>query len=149
MLRRSLYFSIIILLLSACSLSNDRKREAPEPKATYPAFSFNELSFGESGGVTGHGQSFMLNDRGILYRLDQNEKIRLDSLGHEKFGQIDAKVRDLRLLEEINQGAGNVNYYLRIKGTDFEKSFKWKKPGQEVPRLLEDLHAELIQLTSE
>lgn len=149
MLKKISTLCLSMVLMAGCSLFNNSERDAPEPKASYPAFSFNELNFGESGGVTGRDQRYMLNDMGILYRLDQNQKIRLDSIGHEKFQQIDAKVRDLRSLEAINQGAGNMNYYLRIGGPEFQKHFKWKKPGQEVPRLLEDLHAQLMKLASE
>lgn len=149
MVKKVTFFFSGLLLLGACSLKSTGAESSVNPKAYYPAFSFKHLYFGESGGFAGQQLNFVLDSLGRIYRHDQNKKVKIDSIGHESFRQIDAKVRDLRVLDEINQGAGNVNYSLQIEGTNFEKSFKWKKQGQEVPRLLEDLHARLMQLANE
>jgi len=93
--------------------------------ASHRSLDFQEISLGRSGGFTGQGIEYRINNKGLVTKIVKDSIIIFKQLNNKDMNVLKTVIEDAKLDSiEINE-YGNMTYFIEIKKLNNSKIFRW------------------------
>lgn len=110
-----LLFILYAILIISCTT----------PRQTKTNKSFNEISFGNSGGFTGYSDEYLIKGNGEVFKIAKGETIKINQISRIEVQKLSNRINEIRFQDLSLTDKGNLTYYLMVTTNKYSNKVTW------------------------